>query len=161
MAEITPKQAAGALEAVAAALPDALRDAAGHGALRIGGYAVDTFMRDAKGEGRRSPGDSGPLRIVSGRLARAVASTPDRPHPGGVNRITTDPASVLLEKGVDLGVVPYARIHERGGTAGRGARIPARPYLSPALDAAAPEVQAYAQEKLTQLLADAVGHRVT
>ena len=30
--------------------------------------------------------------------------------------------------------VRYGAIHEFGGTAGRGARIPARPYLGPALD---------------------------
>lgn len=37
--------------------------------------------------------------------------------------------------GIDLDVVPYARIHEYGGQAGRNhaATIQARPYISPAL----------------------------
>lgn len=34
-----------------------------------------------------------------------------------------------LEYGVDLGKIPYARIHDLGGRAGRGARIPQREYL--------------------------------
>jgi len=148
------------------ALPGLLQDMARDASVRIGARAVGTYMRDAKGTGevsqatrlrftkdgrirrggrrythsvRRAASDTGPLRIVSGALARAL-----RPSGrGAISRVSTEGLRAKLEKGVDLGVVPYARIHEKGGLAGRRrgargrftrrARIPARPYLAPAL----------------------------
>src|SRR5690606_25527715 len=40
---------------------------------RLGARMIGSYMRDAKGEvKRRSPADTGPLRIVMGRLSRAA-----------------------------------------------------------------------------------------
>lgn len=164
MTELTPQQAAAALDAVERALPDALRDVLGFGAVRIGANAVGR-MRDAKGEGRRRSGDTGPLRIVTGTLARAVNDKPGSINTeGGINRISTEGAHVILEKGVDLGVVPYARVHEKGFHGSRvkdGAtiKIPARPYLEPALAAEEPAVRRFAEDRLAEMLRDAVGSR--
>lgn len=54
---------------------------------------------------------------------------------------------VQLEVAIDLNDIPYARIHELGGKAGRGrkVRIRARPYIAPAL-------KSYEREELRQLV---------
>lgn len=70
---------------------------------RIGARAVGTYMRDAKGEGRRLKTDAGPLRIVTARHARAV-SVPRAP--GHIARIEAQGARVTLLKGVDLALDP-------------------------------------------------------
>lgn len=62
------------------------------------------------------------LRVGDGTLSRSWRAVAPRVVPGGVQgRIATN--------------VPYARIHEYGGQAGRGrrTRIPKRPYLAPML----------------------------
>lgn len=40
---------------------------------------------------------------------------------------------IAVKYGIDLDKVPYARIHEFGGTAGRGAYLRPRPYIVPAI----------------------------
>jgi len=96
--------------------------------------AVGQFMRNAKGEPRRrSPGDGGPLRILKGRLARSLtgARTGSK-GPESIYKLSFSAGGVRVTFGSKT---PYARIHEKGGTAGpgRSVRIPGRPYLGPAL----------------------------
>jgi hypothetical protein len=119
--------------------------------------ASATFMRDARGEGRRSREDTGPLRILSGDLAGAVTSGGPN-SPGKIERVRTEGYRISMEKGVDLGRVPYARIHEYGGHAGRGGAtfIPARPYLRPALEQERPHMAALVQRTLTRSLREAL-----
>lgn len=68
---------------------------------------------------------------------RLYAAATTKGKPGNVIVIERQSTMVKLTIGVDLNVVPYARIHELGGLAGRGrsTRIPARPYIAPALKA--------------------------
>lgn len=71
----------------------------------------------------------GTLRVVSGDLSRALESK----QAGNITKITVTADEVSIESGVDLDIIPYARIHEYGGTAGRNSKIPARPYLNPGI----------------------------
>lgn len=75
----------------------------------------------------RRPGDTGPLRRVSNKLARAVQSTRaaggGQRAAGGVSQITYKRPVATLQKGVDLDKVPYARRHEDN---------PKYSYLAPA-----------------------------
>jgi phage gpG-like protein len=70
------------------------------------------------------------LRFQTNRLGRALAPN----ESGNVSNVIVDGDDFIVEYGIDLSVVPYARIHEYGGTAGRGGsvRIKPRPYLRPA-----------------------------
>ncbi|MDB4726330.1 hypothetical protein OAF54_02745 [bacterium] len=96
--------------------------------------SLTDFMRDAKGEPkRRSPLDGGPLRIVSGRLARSLTGARTGTNaPESIYRVISTADNVAITFG---SAVPYAAIHEYSGMAGRnrGTFIPGRPYLSPAL----------------------------
>lgn len=82
----------------------------------------------------------GPLKKRSGDLARAV----DIVEP----KLLGD--TVLVGLKVDLAKAPYGRIHEKGGYAGRGrsVRIPARPYLRPALNDSVHVIQSMIAERL-------------
>lgn len=80
---------------------------------RIGARAVGTYMRNAKGEGRRSPNDSGPLRSVSSRLARAVQSRGGAFGKEYTISTTLTKSAISFAKSI---LVPYAAIHEFGGT---------------------------------------------
>lgn len=166
------------LQAVLARIAPALAKVAKRGATRIGARAVGAYMRDGTADpGARStirftrgtkrhasravrtgqrfgprPSKEGPLRILSGRLSRAVTGGKGR---GAIERLDADPAgSVTLTKGVDLDVVAYARVHELGGKAGRGrsVTIPARPYLTPALTDEAPAIRREAEAAVVKLL---------
>lgn len=114
---------------------DALIAAGGEAVTVIIARAVSDFMRDAAGEPiRRSPADGGPLRIVTGRLARSlVGARTDGRGPESIYRVQKGGTQVTITFG---SVVPYANIHERGGQAGRGhsVTIPGRPYLGPAIE---------------------------
>lgn len=72
------------------------------------------------------------LYVNSGKLLKA-ASIPNAE--GNVAEIRYKNGEFVVELGVDLSVIPYARIHEYGGKAGRGGSVllKARPYLGPAL----------------------------
>jgi len=128
----------------------------------IGGLAVGRHMRDAKGEPRRRRReDSGPLRIVSGRLARSLTGARGRSATSG-----GAPEGIQAIEQVGDGIVrlvygskvPYAAIHEYGGVAGRrhAARIAARAYLNPALQEALPRLQEMAQETLRRFVVSAL-----
>lgn len=152
----TPEQMADGLQAASGEIVEAAERVLRFASARIGGRAIGTYMKDAKGHGRRSPMDAGPLRIVSGRLARSLATrgtTQDTGgQPEGIMEITVSGSTVTLTKGSK---VPYAAIHEYGGTAGRlrRARIPARPYLRPALTDELPAITAKAKEELLEVVA--------
>lgn len=79
----------------------------------------------------RSP-QGNTLQLVTGRLFKAATVYN---APGNVSRTKVEGKQVTFEWGIDLGIVPYARIHEYGGQAGRGLKttIPKRPYIGPAL----------------------------
>lgn len=97
--------------------------------------AAAARVEKAKG-GKRPSGQSKGLRNkknttnelyrLYGKLIRALSKGGD----GNISKV----GNFDIEVGIDLGTVPYARIHEYGGVAGRGARIPKRPYMRPALD---------------------------
>lgn len=142
MSDYTPEQYAARLRAWSrgsgrASLTGALKQAAREGSDVIAGVSVGQFMRDAgAGAGPRSASDRGPLRIVQGTLARAVAA-PDGQR-GSIREITSTGTGVTLTMGVDLSVVPYARAQEKGADFSiiktrRRVSIPARPYLFPAV----------------------------
>jgi len=182
---MTPEQFRARLQTWAEkALPDLMRDALEVAAARIAARATQTYMRDAKASGEagvatrlrftksgrirrggrrylhvrpRRPGDAGPLRIVTGDLVRAVRDTRN----GGIERISAEGLRWKLEKGVDLGKVPYARVHEYGGSFSivsqrRTVHIPARPYLRPALRDEAPEIQRITQRRFTAAVKRAI-----
>lgn len=72
------------------------------------------------------------LQVVKGNLLKAATVYN---APGNVSRTTVQSSQVTFEWGVDLAVIPYARIHEYGGQTGRNhaATMPKRPYIGPAL----------------------------
>src|SRR5690606_36790363 len=112
------------LQAVLARIAPTLAKVAKRGATRIGARAVGAYMRDGTadpgarstirftrtGRARRTgqrfgprPSKEGPLRFLSGRLARAVRGAKGR---GAIERLDAGPAgSVTLTKGVLLDVV--------------------------------------------------------
>lgn len=84
----------------------------------ITGTATSVFMRDAgPGAGPRRPEDNGPLRIVSGTLARAVIGSFGAGGTFGERksrvRLAVENARIVYEKIIE---VTYAAIHENGGT---------------------------------------------
>lgn len=72
------------------------------------------------------------LQVVKGNLLKAATVYN---APGNVSRTTVQSSQVTFEWGVDLAVIPYARIHEYGGQTGRNyaATMPKRPYIGPAM----------------------------
>lgn len=73
------------------------------------------------------------LQLVTNKLFRAASVYK---APGNVSKTTGSGTSYTFQWGIDLKVVPYARIHELGGKAGRGlkTKIDARPYIGPAME---------------------------
>jgi len=74
------------------------------------------------------------LQVVSGKLLRAATVYKGA---GNASSVKATATGVTFFWGIDLDVVPYARIHELGGNAGRklASYIPPRPYITPALKA--------------------------
>lgn len=69
------------------------------------------------------------LRFQTNTLGRALAPNED----GNISIVAQKGDQLYVMYGIDLNVVPYARIHEFGGNAGRGGavKLRARPYLRP------------------------------
>jgi phage gpG-like protein len=65
------------------------------------------------------------LYSQTGKLLRALAPN----GKGHIYTVESQRDGVLMKVGVDLNIVPYARIHEFGGVGGNGAKLRARPYL--------------------------------
>lgn len=117
-----------------------LRPVATYASTRIAGRAVGTFMRDAKGEPkRRSAGDSGPLRIVTGRAARSL--TGGGGSPDAVQEVAVNGARLTLTKGSRApGIVYNEERISRGGS-----RLAT---LRPATNQELPAIGQYAERKL-------------
>lgn len=117
------------LEVVPAKLADGMKQAGDELAV----YISDNMINAANPNPRVKRTDSDPrLYRNGGRLERA-ATVPNAQ--GNVTEVRYQSGEIIYEAGVDLSVVPYARIHEYGGKSGRGlkANIPARPYLEPGI----------------------------
>lgn len=67
------------------------------------------------------------IRFQTNTLGRALAPNED----GNISIVAQKGDQLYVMYGIDLNVVPYARIHEFGGNAGRGGavKLRARPYL--------------------------------
>lgn len=81
---------------------------------------------------RNPPGTT--LQLVTGSLFKAATVYKAKAN---VTRTEARGGVYSFIWGVDLGIIPYARIHEYGGLAGRNhaAKIPARPYIGPSIKA--------------------------
>lgn len=135
-------------------LPGVLTQALADASRRVTGTAISQYMRDAGREPkRRRPDDNGPLRIVTGRLARSLTGARKAGNASeAIYEIDTDPTGgVRLTFGSR---VPYARIHEFGGFAGREQQtyIPGRPYLNPALQDEEQQIRLIFGERIDDLI---------
>lgn len=100
------------LQAIARELPAELEAAGRKIAVKIGSTAVRNYMRDAgTGAGPRSPSDTGPLRIVTSRLARSLLGRNFAGTRESLNSVTMEGSKVIITVGSR---VPYAHIHEKG-----------------------------------------------
>lgn len=75
------------------------------------------------------------LYIRTGRLTNALAEN----NPGNISRISTRSNRNIVEYGIDVRQVPYARYHETGTS-----RFRARPFITPG-------IRAFREERLRQL----------
>jgi hypothetical protein len=107
--------------------------------------AITKYMQGGGKDPIKNPPNPppGPLKIRTGDLRRAVDIVL-------AYRVSGDTFMSGLK--VDLSAVAYGRIHELGGFAGRGrsVRIPARPYLRPALKDSIPIYETMIAERLFQ-----------
>ena len=146
-----------------------------YASIRIGKEATATYMRNAgKNAGPRSRSDTGPLRIVSGRLAKSLTQPAER-NPDAIEKIEVlSPTAFQLTKGSR---VEYAATHEFGDVRTVTARqraffwykfddtgderwrafalsdeltYPARPYLRPGLRDAGPMIERRAVKELEE-----------
>lgn len=104
------------LRAVAAGLEEFAETYLRKASAVVAGRAIGKYMRDTGGtEGPRRSDDNGPLRIVSGRLSRSLATRGRHRdtggQPEGIMKIEIAGGIVKLIKGSE---VPYARVHEHG-----------------------------------------------
>jgi phage gpG-like protein len=74
------------------------------------------------------------LQLVNGNLFKAATVYRAK---GNVSKTEAKAGTYSFVWGIDLAVIPYARIHEYGGQAGRNhaATIPPRPYIEPSIKA--------------------------
>jgi phage gpG-like protein len=112
---------------VAAATPDGLARAAHH----LEAMVKLELSRTSHPPGTPTPSPPGsPPSLITGALRRSIqVNGPTEVAPGAWTA-TVSPDIV------------YGRIQELGGIAGRGARLPARPYMRPGLIAASPGMHA-------------------
>lgn len=109
----------------AEASPAARAAAVAMGALFTAAVVTDELQRYPHEKGTKTPSPPGqPAGLISGDLRRSVKPLPPAPSSGYRWTVTVG------------GTVPYARIQELGGMAGRNlaTEIPARPYLKPAVE---------------------------
>ena len=78
------------------------------------------------------PSTASKLNLVTGNLLKAATVYKAR---GNASQFKQTGDTYSFVWGVDLDIIPYARIHEYGGQAGRNlmSTIPARPYITPAI----------------------------
>jgi phage gpG-like protein len=75
---------------------------------------------------RNKKNSTSELYKLTGDLVRSLT----KGGRGNASKIESDATFTFA---IDLNEIPYARIHEYGGVAGRGVELPARPYIRPAL----------------------------
>ena len=133
----SPEEAVVALKAFQKALPVAIIRGLRRGLKHAERAAKLTYMvrKDNRHPTVFDPPNPppGPLAIRSGNLVRSV----------GVTDMRWDGRRVRGGLRAGNSQVRYAGIHEFGGRAGRGgrSRIPARPYLTPALRDSLPKIE--------------------
>ena len=78
------------------------------------------------------PSTASKLNLVTGNLFKAATVYKAK---GNVSQFKQAGDTYSFIWGIDLDIIPYARIHEYGGQAGRNlmSTIPARPYITPAI----------------------------
>lgn len=78
------------------------------------------------------PSNEPKLNYVKGNLFKAATVYKAR---GNASQFKQAGDTYSFVWGIDLDIIPYARIHEYGGMAGRNlmSKIPARPYITPAI----------------------------
>ena len=144
-------------------------DVWGKGVLRlfntlVGARATTKYMRDARGEPmRRRRNDSGPLRIVRGRLAASVLGVTTWT---GRNEWIME-IRILSGHIVELikgSKVPYAGVHENGFDGDVTVRgityhmtIAKRAFLKPAIQDMLPKLRSLAQDELHDTVFRALG----
>lgn len=117
----TPEEFVADLNKIQAGLGEFVRDFLVEDvSVQIGGRAVAGMRDVGPGAGLRAPNDSGPLRIIEGRLARSL-----RPGAAGASRALGQGSADMIREIEVSGDsqlilrfgsrVPYARIHELGG----------------------------------------------
>jgi len=106
-------------------------------------------VRTKSGKLRALRNDTNQLYILYGNLVRSLQPK----QRGNIAEISGSLTNPFIKLGIDLSVIPYARIHEFGGTAGKS-KIPARPYFFPAL-------QKYAKEGFEERLQAIVNACIT
>ncbi len=165
-------------------IPDMLEELAVFSDARIAGITVGSFMENANPDPLLDPANAppGPIKIRSGRLARAAASKPYR----GAREFVIDLSiNERMMKWVKTYFVPYAALHEFGGVVHVPVtvrmrrffwakffetrdekwkwmalstktefviQIDARPFAGPGLDAAAPSITLQAEKMLFGLI---------
>ena len=146
MSDLTPRQASARLKAWAqgsgpGSLQAAVVKAATEAGPVIAGTSIGQFMQNGAAGVRRSATDRGPLRIVSGTLARAMRSPDGRD--GGINRVSAASTgrglTVTLTKGVSLAVAKGGYNEGRSAKSGRDLS-----FLRPAAEASRSRIAARA-----------------
>lgn len=112
-------------------VPDKLADGMKQAGDELAVYISDNMKTGANPNPRVARTDGDPRLYVNGGNLLKAATVPNAQ--GNVSEVRYQSGEIIYEAGVDLSIIPYARIHEYGGKAGRGlkANIPARPYLEP------------------------------
>lgn len=95
-------------------------------------YYNENFGTDLKGERAKQANSTNRLRIYKGNLSRALQEG----GAGNITHVDVKGGQIIVTSGVDGSVIPYARIHEYGGKAGRGGAVTLRPrpYLNPGME---------------------------
>lgn len=141
---------------------------------RINAYVVSRYMRDAGFTGDSSRNTTSTIRIQTGRLVRSITGASNE----GIDEVTVANSVVTWQKGSR---VPYALVNEQGFNGAvnvrahtrvmnqafgrptatytqqvsqhtRNMNIPARPFLSPAINDFVPEGAKYLTDNILPLL---------
>ncbi|MEV0090470.1 HK97 gp10 family phage protein [Streptomyces sp. NPDC050738] len=113
----------GALSAMDSAIQKATRVATAHAAHLAEGAIKRMLTTSSHPKGTPTPSAPGdPPSLVTGTLRRSIKVVGPVPVGRGTWMAEIGPTAV------------YGRIQELGGTAGRGAELPPRPYVAPAYD---------------------------
>lgn len=188
MSDLTPKQMENSLQHVQQEFGPLLMQFVDVARIRVSATATEEYMRDA---GFTSPpfpprkSASGPLRILSGRLARsltgAMSHTKGGASPENISEVTSTKEGIKFTYGTKT---PYARVNEKGfsGTVNIPAHqrtitqafgrkipaktitvaahtrmmvIPARPYLNPAKNDNVEWLQNWLADETQELILEA------